>query len=458
MKEKGKTESPASDNAASSWIGPGEPFQGRVSGPESKGTDPEINEKISTLVESFEERIGKLKAHISDLEARLDELRIAKDRVRSAFDEFLNVQELSEMVRSTQDPAKVVEALTNLIRRFVEYDAMGIFLFDRKRGGLESLGPTPARISRAARSQYDEGIIDWVISERRPIVVPWTESFGEVAEETAKNLVIAPLMVGDEAYGVCLLSTSRHPERFSAHELKLLFFAVSHAAAAIQNAMRTRDITSTKDFLSNLLENAGDIIFSLDQQGKFSYVNPQVEELGYRKEDLLEQHFKVLFRQPEVEKRIQSTLQLGSKQLFDIELRSSTGRSQQFTVNLVPLKGEKSRWIGALGIMRNVTEINRLQKRLLESGRLAAYTQTVITLNHEINNPLTTVLGNIFLMERDAEGLDNEKLTKRLKVIQENCIRIQKVIKKLERIDELKTVSYLGDTKMVDIGNEAEDS
>jgi len=48
-------------------------------------------------------------------------------------------------------------------------------------------------------------------------------------------------------------------------------------------------------------------------------------------------------------------------------------------------------------------------------------------------------------------------LEKRINVIQENCVRIQKVIKKLEKIDELKTVSYLGSTKMVDLGD-GEDS
>ncbi|GEM_PF-1995694 len=457
MEQKRKTRKTDHEGSEPSWEEQGESLQARHPTFAFRDADPEINNKIAKLVESFEGRIRKLKEHVSELEARLDDVSTVKDRFRLAYEEFLNIEELNQMIRGTQDPGKVIEALRSLIGRFIEYDALGIFLFDASRKRIEPLGPVAARLSQAAQSQYEEGILEWVISERRSVVVPWTESFGVGVDGSKKNLIISPLIVDNHPMGVCLLSTSRHPERFSASELKLLFFAVSHAAAALQNAIRTREIAGTNEFLSNLLDNAGDIIFSLDRAGKFTYLNPRIEELGYRKEDLLHQHYKILFRQPETEKRIQSTLQLGAKQVFELELRTSAAQPQQFTINLVPLKEGKTRWSGALGIMRNVTEINRLQKKLLESERLAAYTQTVITLNHEINNPLTTVLGNIFLLERDTKKLNDEKLEKRINVIQENCVRIQKVIKKLEKIDELKTVSYLGSTKMVDLGD-GEDS
>jgi PAS domain S-box-containing protein len=420
-------------------------------------SESEFDEKLAGLVASFEDRIRKFKEHIAALEARINELQAAKDRARSAFDEFLNIQELSEMIRNTHDPGKVVETLGNLIRKFIEYDAMGVYLFGPGGQRLEPLGAQPARLNQVAQSQYEEGIIDWIISERRAVVVPWTESFGVPPGGESKNLVVAPLIAGDETLGIALISTPRRADNFSAQELRMLQFAVSHAAIAIQNALRTREISSTKDFLSNILENAGDIIFSLDQNGNFNYVNPQVETLGYQKEDLLEKHYRTVFKQQETIKRIDSTLRHGSRQVFEFEYDRGTVRTQKFTVNLVPLKQMKGRSAGALGIMRNVTELSRLQKKLLESERLAAYTQTVITLNHEINNPLTTVMGNVYLLEKEAESRSDDKLLKRLDIIQENCKRIQQVIKKLERINELKTVSYLGSTKMVDLGDDAED-
>ncbi len=417
-----------------------------------------MNAKITSLVASLEEQISKLRAHISTLESRQRDLQTSKDRLTSVLDEFIRVQGLSDLLYCTQNPLKVVESLADALRKFIEYECLGIFLFDESGQAIQPLGSSAAALIQAAQSQFEEGIFDWVISERRPVIVPWMESFGENVEQPEKNLIIIPLLVGDHPLGAVLLSVSRRTDEFTAQELRVLYFVVSHAAVAIQNALRTRELTHTKDFLFNLLENAGEIIFALDLQGRFAYLNPRIEELGFRKEELEQQPFQTLFKQVEIGDRILSTLARGSRQIFDLEMRTRLARHQHFTISLTAIKNEKGEKIGALGIMRNVTEASRQQKKLLESERLAAYTQTVITLNHEINNPLTAVLGNLFLLDKEAHKAGDERLLERLKVIQDNCQRIQSVIKKLERINELKTVAYLGSTKMVDLGGTADEN
>jgi PAS domain S-box-containing protein len=435
---------PQNDNVDPS---PGQPPQ-RTGSNDFSGFD----EKISALMSAFEEQIGNLRNHISDLETRLSELRASRDHIINSLNEFYTIQGSGEMLRTTQDPLRVMDVLVRQMRKFVEFDTLGVFLLADTGQGIQPLGPTSSRLNQAAESHYSEGIFDWVISERRPVVIPWMESADAAGEAAEKHLVIVPLLVGDHPLGVAMLSTQRTPEQFTAHELRLLYFIASQAAVAIQNALRTGEIAAARDFFFNLLENAADVIFALDQQGRFTYVNPRVEELGYRQEELYLQPYQTLFKQAEIGERILSTLTRSSKHVFDFDLRTRLARNQQFTLSLAGLKNERGEKVGALGILRNVSETKRQQKKLLESERLAAYTQTVITLNHEINNPLTAVLGNIYLLEKDAKKYNDDKLRERLRVIQENCLRIQHVIKKLERIDELKTVSYLGSTKMVDIG------
>ena len=50
---------------------------------------------------------------------------------------------------------------------------------------------------------------------------------------------------------------------------------------------RTREIEETKQYLENLLENANDVIYTLDSEQCFTYVNSKVLAWGYAKEDLL---------------------------------------------------------------------------------------------------------------------------------------------------------------------------
>lgn len=407
---------------------------------------------------SLEEQFSQLQIRVSELEARLNELRASRDRLSGTLSELINFEGLTEMVRRSSEPRTVIKSLRAVLAKFLPFEDLGIFLFVEGGKSLEALGHAPTELVRAAQSQLEEGILHWVVSERRPVVVPWLESLGSQPKGSEGNLIIVPLVVGDQPIGAGLLSILRRADDLTPIQMRLLHFIFSHAAVAIQNASFVREMAELKDFFSGLLENAGDVIFALDRRGRFTYSNASVEELGMRKEELLGQSFQALFKQADVAKRINSTLTQGARQIFDLELRTRMSRPQQFTVHLVPLRSEEGEKLGALGIMRNVTEISRLQKKLLESERLAAYTQTVITLNHEINNPLTTVLGNLFLLEKETQKYDDEKISSRLNVIQANCQRIQNVIKKLERIEELKTIPYLGGTKMVDIRGSSEDT
>ena len=407
---------------------------------------------------SLEEQFGQLQARVSELEARLLELRTSRDRLSGTIGALLNLEGLNEMVRRSSDPRTVLRSLHEVLAKFLPFEDLAIFLFAEGGKGLEPLGHAPPELVRAAQSQLEEGVLHWVVSERRPVVVPWLEGLASESKGPEVHLIIIPMVVSDQAIGVGLLSLLRPMGELTPIQTRLLYFIFSHAAVAIQNASHARGIADLKDFFSDLLENAGDIIFALDRRGRFTYSNASVEELGMRKEELVGHSFQTLFKRAEVAKRINSTLAQGTRQIFDLELRTRMSRPQQFTVHLAPLRNAAGERTGALGIMRNVTDLSRLQKKLLESERLAAYTQTVITLNHEINNPLTTVMGNLFLLEKEAQKYNDEKISSRLSVIQANCQRIQNVIKKLERIEELKTIPYLGGTKMVDIRGSSEDA
>ena len=50
---------------------------------------------------------------------------------------------------------------------------------------------------------------------------------------------------------------------------------------------RTLEIEATKQYSENLLENANDVIYTLDAEQRFTYVNNKIEVWGYQKEDLL---------------------------------------------------------------------------------------------------------------------------------------------------------------------------
>ena len=97
-----------------------------------------------------------------------------------------------------------------------------------------------------------------------------------------------------------------------------------------------------------------------------------------------------------------------------------------------------------------------VSKGTLDKERLSAILDTAVTVNHEVNNPLTAILGNVQLLLMKKEGLDEELITK-LKTIEESALKIKDVTQRLMRMTSPKTIEYGNGTKMVDIYND-EDS
>ncbi len=89
----------------------------------------------------------------------------------------------------------------------------------------------------------------------------------------------------------------------------------------------------------------------------------------------------------------------------------------------------------------------------IKKERLGAIMETAATVSHEINNPLTAVLGNVQLMLLKSEGLSDDVI-KKLKVIEESALRIKDVTQKLMNITRDKVTDYTQGVKMIDLTEE----
>lgn len=99
------------------------------------------------------------------------------------------------------------------------------------------------------------------------------------------------------------------------------------------------------------------------------------------------------------------------------------------------------------------------QASQLGAARLEAMRETTATLNHEINNPLTAVLGNVQLLLMKSDELP-EDIVRRLQSIEEGSLRIRDVLSRMLKLQEAKATSYIDDTKMIDLqdSNDSEET
>lgn len=87
---------------------------------------------------------------------------------------------------------------------------------------------------------------------------------------------------------------------------------------------------------------------------------------------------------------------------------------------------------------------------LVHAQRLAAVTETAVSINHEINNPLCSIMGNTDLLLRKAGGGD-EDVQRKLRSIERESLRIKDITKKLANLANVVLTDYAGGVKMIDI-------
>ncbi|MBI3608868.1 MAG: HAMP domain-containing protein [Nitrospirae bacterium] len=95
-------------------------------------------------------------------------------------------------------------------------------------------------------------------------------------------------------------------------------------------------------------------------------------------------------------------------------------------------------------------ELKRAQERLIKTERLAAIGEVSSAIHHEINNPLTSVMGYAEILQQRSDlppGVHDQ-----LKSIYDGAVRMRDIIRKLEHVQD-RTTDRLGGAKMTDLSS-----
>jgi PAS domain S-box-containing protein len=176
-----------------------------------------------------------------------------------------------------------------------------------------------------------------------------------------------------------------------------------------------RRLYQQQEFARRLVDSFPDLIFVLDAAGHYTFTSPRVKEiLGYEAEDYDTQE---LGERTHMEDR--PALQTLFAEMFDrrqsfasleIRVRHKLGEWRRIRCHFSPLCDETGRIDGVIISGRDVTDLKRLEEQLIQAEKLAAMGQMLAGVAHELNNPLTAILGVTELLR---ERLDFDDSTKR---------------------------------------------
>ena len=114
---------------------------------------------------------------------------------------------------------------------------------------------------------------------------------------------------------------------------------------------------------------------------------------------------------------------------LELMITRGNGTQGKFSVNLSPMRDDRGEVSSVVVLMTDITDTSMIQAKLMHTEKMAAVGQLVSGVAHEVNNPLTAIMGfSDLLMENpDVPG----SARKDLQVILEEAQRTKEIVQNL---------------------------
>jgi two-component system NtrC family sensor kinase len=340
-------------------------------------------------------------------------------------------------------------------------DSEGIFLYHPEN---EFIGKDAfkARATRKPKISFDQ--INLIQKEKMlegKEGTGWYTSgwHGDIEDETQKLIAYAPVYLSsgkDRNWSVAVVAPISEVEG-TVHSVYLRQFYIQGVIVLVivfgsiyvisferrwakvleeEVTKKTEYLTKTLDKLEKseekyrtLVESAEDLIFAIDEEGKYLSMNRCASRFFRgQPEDLIGKNMYDLFSKESAE------LQMGFvRQVFNtgknvnVKHPVQVGKREYwFTSNFVGIKNEGGKVFNVLGISRDITERKKMEdEQMYNTEKLASLGKLSASVAHELNNPMAIILGFTDLLLENAEaGSKNHEMLETVEKQALNCKRI----------------------------------
>ncbi len=183
----------------------------------------------------------------------------------------------------------------------------------------------------------------------------------------ALSTLLLPVMSRDGCWGFMGFDEHRTERIWQPYELDALRAAVSMLAAFIERQKMETALRAQQDMYRLLVENQGEGIALVDDSENFIFCNPATEKIFGTPPGGLIGHNLAEFLTDDQITTIGNQTRLrrqGHHSRYELTIRTRSGGERIISVSASPYIDKEQRYIGAFGVIQDITERKRTEKRI----------------------------------------------------------------------------------------------
>jgi two-component system NtrC family sensor kinase len=361
-----------------------------------------------------------------------------REQSNKLSDDLIALQEVNKIISQGFNLEDIIHRIVVEGRRLAKTSQCHLFKLDDKLQCLIGSASTQAENLdiRTVKIQFsDSSTAVRALMEKRVIAmedIPRNAPHDSGLMESLgwRAAIFAPLLTKERAIGVLVCSDDSGERKFTDEEILRAEALAHQAAIALGNAELFQVVSRSQREWETTFDAMQDCVSVHDTTGKVIRANvalarrlktiPQ-KVIGRYCSDIYDPEGSSL-------KLCNHTRSLKSEATIVEEL-ALPEMEGVFQISVSPWYDKNNRLVGSIHVAKDISNERQLQQQLIQSEKLSAIGELISGIAHELNNPLTGVMGysQLLQLRKDLDDRAKDNLLK----INNLALRCQKIVQNL---------------------------
>jgi PAS domain S-box-containing protein len=373
--------------------------------------------------------------HRKEMSLHLENQGKASDQVIEQIDlrynEILLIREIGEAASNILEPYELLKFISNALQKHLQF----------RRGMIMLTNPEKTKliyVSGYGYSQHEEELLDnanfsltnpqskgifysayynqkpFLINNGKDIENTLSErSLKFMKELNVNGFICVPIIYEGKSEGIIAVDSSKSEISATQSDLSLLTGIAQQIGISLNNALAHKKIKESEERFRNLSDNSPDIIYRLDHEGKFSYVNTAWKEvLGHDINEINNKHLNDFIREEDqaafveiFQNILDNKLTIRDKNFI---ILNNKGLPRYVTFTGAPDIDAEGSVIGVVGTLKDITRLRIMEAQLLQASKMEAVGTLTGGIAHDFNNIIQAIMGYNQIMISGRTGNETE--------------------------------------------------